>query len=60
MATRLHGASTPAKIGALGDGGAVTTDDPELTGRIRVLRIYGSSVKYVNEVQGYNSRVDPI
>ena len=47
-------------LGALGDGGAVTTDDPELTGRIRVLRIYGSSVKYVNEVQGYNSRVDPI
>jgi dTDP-4-amino-4,6-dideoxygalactose transaminase len=47
-------------LGALGDGGAVTTDDPELAERIRVLRNYGSSVKYVNEVQGYNSRLDPI
>ena len=47
-------------LGAMGDGGAVTTDDPELAERIRVLRNYGSSVKYVNEVQGYNSRLDPI
>ena len=47
-------------LGALGDGGAVTTDEPELAERIRVLRNYGSSVKYVNEVQGYNSRLDPI
>lgn len=47
-------------LGALGDGGAVTTDDPELADRIRVLRNYGSRVKYVNEVQGYNSRLDPI
>lgn len=51
----------PAKnLGALGDGGAVTTDDPDLTDRIRVLRNYGSRVKYVNEVQGYNSRLDPV
>lgn len=51
----------PSKnLGALGDGGAVTTDDPELAQRIRVLRNYGSSKKYVNEVQGYNSRLDPI
>ncbi len=47
-------------LGALGDGGAVTTNDPQLADRIRVLRNYGSRVKYVNEVQGYNSRLDPI
>ena len=51
----------PAKnLGALGDGGAVTTNDPELADRIRVLRNYGSREKYVNEVQGFNSRLDPI
>jgi dTDP-4-amino-4,6-dideoxygalactose transaminase len=47
-------------LGALGDGGAVTTSDPEIADRIRVLRNYGSRVKYVNEEQGYNSRLDPI
>lgn len=47
-------------LGALGDGGAVTTNDPDLADRIRVLRNYGSRVKYVNEVPGYNSRLDPI
>lgn len=47
-------------LGALGDGGAVTTNDPELADRIRLLRNYGSRVKYVNDVQGYNSRLDPI
>ena len=47
-------------LGALGDGGAVTTDDPQIAERIRVLRNYGSRVKYVNEVQGWNSRLDPI
>ena len=47
-------------LGALGDGGAITTNDTELADRIRVLRNYGSRVKYVNEVQGYNSRLDPI
>jgi len=47
-------------LGALGDGGAITTSDPVLADRIRVLRNYGSRVKYVNEVQGYNSRLDPI
>ena len=47
-------------LGALGDGGAITTNDPELADRVRVLRNYGSRVKYVNEVQGYNSRLDPI
>lgn len=47
-------------LGALGDGGAVTTNDADLVDRIRVLRNYGSREKYVNEVQGYNSRLDPI
>lgn len=47
-------------LGALGDGGAVTTNDPVIADRIRVLRNYGSRIKYINEVQGYNSRLDPI
>jgi dTDP-4-amino-4,6-dideoxygalactose transaminase len=47
-------------LGALGDGGAVTTSNPEIADRIRVLRNYGSRVKYVNEEQGFNSRLDPI
>lgn len=47
-------------LGALGDGGAVTTDDAALADRVRVLRNYGSRVKYVNEVQGVNSRLDDL
>lgn len=47
-------------LGAFGDGGAVTTDDPRIAERIRVLRNYGSRVKYVNEVKGVNSRIDPL
>jgi dTDP-4-amino-4,6-dideoxygalactose transaminase len=47
-------------LGALGDAGAITTNDPEIADRIRVLRNYGSRIKYVNEVQGYNSRLDPV
>lgn len=47
-------------LGAMGDGGAVTTNDAKLADRIQVLRNYGSRVKYVNEVQGYNSRLDPL
>lgn len=47
-------------LGAMGDGGAVTTNNAQLADRIRVLRNYGSRVKYVNEVQGYNSRLDPL
>ena len=45
-------------LGAFGDGGAVTTDDPKLAERLRVLRNYGSRVKYVNLERGYNSRLD--
>lgn len=47
-------------IGAVGDGGAVTTDDPKLAERLRVLRNYGSRVKYVNIERGYNSRLDEL
>ena len=47
-------------LGALGDGGAVTTNDPEIADRISVLRNYGSRVKYVNDMQGFNSRLDSI
>lgn len=47
-------------LGAMGDAGAVTTNDPEIADRIRVLRNYGSRVKYINETQGFNSRLDPV
>jgi dTDP-3-amino-3,4,6-trideoxy-alpha-D-glucose transaminase len=47
-------------IGAAGDGGAVTTDDGKLADRLRVLRNYGSRVKYVNLERGYNSRLDEL
>jgi len=47
-------------LGAIGDGGAVTTNDPDIAERICILRNYGSHLKYVNEVKGYNSRLDPI
>lgn len=47
-------------LGALGDGGAVTTDDPDLAARVRSLGNYGSSRKYVNELLGSNSRLDEI
>lgn len=47
-------------LGAFGDGGAITTNDPIIADRLRVLRNYGSRIKYVNEVQGYNSRLDPL
>lgn len=47
-------------LGAFGDGGAITTNDAEIADRIRVLRNYGSRVKYVNEVKGFNSRLDPL
>lgn len=47
-------------LGALGDAGAITTDDGSLAERVRVLRNYGSQVKYHNEVKGYNSRLDEL
>lgn len=47
-------------LGAMGDGGAVVTGDEELADRVRVLRNYGSRVKYHNEVKGFNSRLDEL
>ncbi len=47
-------------LGAFGDGGAVTTNRDDLADRVRILRNYGSRHKYVNEVRGVNSRLDPL
>jgi len=47
-------------LGAFGDAGAVTTNDDQLADRIRMLRNYGSKIKYFNEIKGYNSRLDPL
>lgn len=47
-------------LGALGDGGAITTSSDELAQKVRILRNYGSRVKYHNEVIGYNSRLDEV
>ena len=47
-------------LGALGDGGAVTTNDPELAATVRALANYGSQKKYVFKYTGRNSRLDEI
>jgi dTDP-4-amino-4,6-dideoxygalactose transaminase len=47
-------------LGAFGDAGAITTNDDELAERLRMLRNYGSRVKYHNEIKGFNSRLDPL
>ena len=51
----------PSKnLGALGDAGAITTNDDALADRLRALRNYGSARKYVNDYVGYNSRLDEL
>src|SRR5262245_42282727 len=51
----------PAKnLGALGDGGAVITDDDALAGALGMLRNYGSPVKYHHDIAGFNTRLDPL
>jgi len=59
-----HAAGTsfyPGKnIGALGDGGAVLTNDEAIASKVRRLRNYGSTVKYQHELAGYNSRLDEL
>ncbi|MEY4541279.1 MAG: hypothetical protein RLZZ306_3036 [Bacteroidota bacterium] len=51
----------PSKnLGAMGDAGAITTNDDALAERIKALRNYGSDKKYVFDFQGYNSRLDEI
>lgn len=47
-------------LGAIGDAGAVTTNDSELAEIVSVLRNYGSQKKYVNHFKGYNSRLDEL
>ncbi|TFH72272.1 DegT/DnrJ/EryC1/StrS family aminotransferase [Gammaproteobacteria bacterium LSUCC0112] len=47
-------------LGAIGDGGAVTTNDADLADRVRMLCNYGSHIKYHNEVKGFNSRLDEL
>ena len=47
-------------LGAFGDGGAITTNDKNLSERLAVLRNYGSSAKYINTEKGVNSRLDPM
>jgi dTDP-4-amino-4,6-dideoxygalactose transaminase len=47
-------------LGAFGDGGAVVTNDVDLAEKVKLLRNYGSRVKYQNEVQGFNSRLDEL
>ena len=66
--TRVGGIGTlaawsfyPAKnLGALGDGGAVTSGNPALLDRVRSLGNYGSSEKYVHAEKGWNSRLDEL
>lgn len=47
-------------LGALGDAGAITTNDASLAEKVQILRNYGSKVKYYNEVVGVNSRLDEL
>lgn len=47
-------------LGALGDAGAITTNDPDKNDLFRALRNYGSKIKYQNDYIGYNSRLDEI
>ena len=57
-----HAAATsfyPGKnLGALGDAGAILTNDKAIADKVRILRNYGSQVKYKHEVAGYNTRLD--
>lgn len=45
-------------LGAFGDAGCIVTDNPEIEDKIRKMRNYGSKVKYHNEIEGVNSRLD--
>jgi dTDP-4-amino-4,6-dideoxygalactose transaminase len=47
-------------LGAAGDAGAVTTDDPEIARRVRLMRAHGSERKYDHEIVGFNSRLDTV
>lgn len=45
-------------LGAYGDGGAVTTNDPDVAEKVRLLRNIGQKVKYFHEIKGFNHRLD--
>lgn len=47
-------------LGAFGDGGAIATNDDSLAAKLKMLRNYGSAVKYQHDIQGYNSRLDDV
>jgi dTDP-4-amino-4,6-dideoxygalactose transaminase len=47
-------------LGACGEGGACTTNDPEIAKKIRMLRDHGQSRKYYHDMEGYNGRLDSI
>ena len=47
-------------LGALGEGGAVTTNDPAVAQKIRMMRDHGQAKKYYHELEGYNGRLDAI
>ena len=47
-------------LGAFGDAGAIITNDDEIAEKVRLLRNYGSKVKYHNEINGVNSRMDEL
>jgi len=47
-------------LGALGDGGAITTNDEKIAERVKLLGNYGSKKKYINDEKGFNSRLDPM
>ena len=47
-------------LGALGDAGAIVTNDDQVAEKIRLLRNYGSKIKYHNEINGVNSRMDEV
>lgn len=47
-------------LGAAGDAGAVTTDDPRIAEHVRTVAAHGSTVKYVHDVVGFNSRLDAV
>ena len=61
MSTAAAFSFYPGKnLGALGEAGAVTTDDPEIAATVRLLREHGSIKKYYHTIEGYNGRMDAI
>jgi dTDP-4-amino-4,6-dideoxygalactose transaminase len=47
-------------LGAIGDGGCITTNDESIANKLKILRNYGSQIKYYNDLIGYNARLDEI